>query len=210
LQSGRPDAAVDALERAIALDPRSAEAHSVLALAYDQLDSPELAEEHHRRATQLDPSNPDAQNRFAVFLCRQNRWVDARRYFDRAIDNPRYAQPDMAMTNAGVCARQASDLVTAESYFRRALDVNPANPEALGRMIELSYQTQSYLQGRAFLQRLSGVGALGAPQLLLCYLIEQELGDSRAAGDCADQLTRQYPGSSELRQLRELVGDARR
>jgi type IV pilus assembly protein PilF len=209
LRQERPDAAVDALERAVRLDPRLSEAHSLLAMAYDQLDEPELAEEQHRRATQLDPANPEAQNRYAVFLCRHDRWEDARRYFDRAGDDPRYELRDMALTNAGICARQANDLTNAEAYFRRALEVNPVNKEALSRMVELSYQTENYLQSRAFLQRLSSVESLDARKLLLCYLIEHELGDSRAAENCANELSRQFPSSPELRQLQELVGDAR-
>lgn len=213
LTQGRPDAAAEALQRAVSLNPRLSNAHSALALAYDQLDEPDLAEEHHQRATQLDPANADAHNGYAVFLCRRDpalRWPDARRYFDRAIGNPRYENTDTALANAGICARQAGDLVNAESYFRRALDANPVNALALNGMVELSFQTQSYLQVRAFLQRLSGAGSLNSRQLLLCYLSETELGDMLAADDCAEELVRLFPRSDELRQLRELVGDAGR
>lgn len=210
LTQGRPDAAVNSLERAISLNPRLSDAHSALALAYDQLDEPELAEEHHMRATQLDPGNSEAQNSYAVFLCRRDpvRWDDARRYFDRAVANPRYENRDTALANAGICARRADDPVSAESYLRQALAANPVNVIALNGMLELSVQTQNFLQARAFSQRLASVGTLNSRQLLLCYLVEQELGDARAAENCADELGRQFPGSAELRQLRELVGDA--
>ena len=50
LQENRPDLAIDALLRAVEVEPRHANAHSVLAIAYDQTGETELAEDHHRRA----------------------------------------------------------------------------------------------------------------------------------------------------------------
>lgn len=207
LNQNRPDVAVEALERALELDPRSAEAHSVTGLAYELLGDLEVAEEHHRRATQLDPSNANAQNRYAVFLCRQNRWSDARRYFDRAINNQRYETPVVAMNNAGTCAKGANDLASAERYYRAALAAEPANVDALEGMLDVSLQTQNYLQGRAFMQRLFAASTPTPLHLLLCYSIESALNDATAAGDCAQQLRTQYPGSPELVRLRELESD---
>ncbi|MGW8370093.1 MAG: type IV pilus biogenesis/stability protein PilW, partial [Gammaproteobacteria bacterium] len=46
IRQNRPDVAVPALQRAIDLDPRLADAHTAIAVAYDQLDQIELAEEH--------------------------------------------------------------------------------------------------------------------------------------------------------------------
>jgi type IV pilus assembly protein PilF len=207
LNQGRPEVAVEALQRAVDLDPRLAEAHSVLGLGYEMLENFELAETHHRRATQLDSDNPDAQNRYAVFLCRQDRWSEARRYFDRAIDNPRYRTPEVAITNAGTCAKGADDLASAERYFRQALGLNAENVDALEGMLDVSLQNENYLQGRAFMQRLFAASTPSALHLLLCYSIERALNDSDAAGDCAAQLRAQYPGSPELGRLRELEQD---
>src|SRR5690606_35890592 len=50
LRQGRPDLAVENLQRALRIDPRLAAAHSALALAYDQLGNVDEAEEHHARA----------------------------------------------------------------------------------------------------------------------------------------------------------------
>jgi type IV pilus assembly protein PilF len=207
LTQGRPDAALDALERALALDPRRAEIHYTAAVAYDQSNEMELAETHYRRATQLDSSNGDSLNAFAVFLCRQGRWDDAQPVFDRAIATPRFQNAQTATINAATCARSDGDLVAAERYFRSALTANPAHADALGGMLELSYQSEDYLQGRAFMQRLMAAAEPNSSQLLLCYLIETELNDNRAAGDCATRLRSQYPNSAELRRLQELQRD---
>jgi len=208
LRQGRPDAAVEALERAVDLNPRSADAHSTLALAYDQLREPDRAEDHHRRATQLDVSNAAAQNSYAVFLCRQNRWAEAERFFARAAENSRYATPAAALTNAGNCARDANDIEKAEQNYRAALAIDPAFADALNGMIELSVDNENYLQARAFIQRLFTASTPTARQLWLCVFVERQLGDRAAAENCARQLRTNFPNSSELAALRELERNA--
>jgi type IV pilus assembly protein PilF len=209
LQQGRPDAAIAALERAIDLEPRSADAHSALALAYDQYGEPDRAEEHHRRATQLDVNNSAAQNSFGVFLCRQNRWSEAERYFERAVSNPRYPTPAAARTNAANCALGAGDLVKAEENFRTALALEPAYPDALSGMLELAVRNENYLQARAFVQRSFAADLPANPRLLwLCTYVEHQLGDTGASENCAQQLRSRFPNSPEVAQLRELERNA--
>ena len=57
LRQGNADLAIERLQRALAQNPRLVEAHSTIALAYDQIGSLEEAETHYQRATQLDPEN---------------------------------------------------------------------------------------------------------------------------------------------------------
>jgi type IV pilus assembly protein PilF len=204
LRQGRADLAIEALERSLELDPRLADAHSTIAIAYDQRGEMTLAEQHYRRATSLDAGNGAAANSYAVFLCRQNRWRDAESYFRRAADNPRYATPAAALANAGVCARNAGDEAKAEEYFRAALAKDPAFPDALSGMIELSYRQQEYMQGRAFVQRYLDVRS-SASVLWLCFNIEQELDNPTGAERCAAQLREGFPESPELAQLQELL-----
>jgi type IV pilus assembly protein PilF len=201
LQQGRYDVAIERLQRAIAQNPRLVEAHTMIALAYDQIGSPVDAETHYQRATQLDSSNSAAANAYAVFLCRQNRWPDAKPYFQRAADNPTYATPDVALTNAGMCARDAGELEEAAERFRAALSRNPASRDALTNMMDLSYQTGNYLQARAFVQRFLAAHAPTAQVLLTCVNVERALNDQTAADRCTAQLRSGFQGSPELQQL---------
>jgi type IV pilus assembly protein PilF len=205
LRQGRADLAIERLQRALQQNPRLVLAHSTLALAYDQLGSFEDAEEHYRRATQLEPGNSEAANAYAVFLCnRQKRWSDAEPYFKRAVENPRYATPAVALSNAGVCALDAGDRVKAEENFRAALTKDPMFSDALSNMLEMSYQDKNYLQARAFLQRYMAARPPSAQILWMCFNIEQQLQNRDAANRCASQLREQFPGSPEVAQLREL------
>jgi type IV pilus assembly protein PilF len=204
LRQGRPDLALENLERALEYNPRLAAAHSTIAIVYEQLGDAEGAEEHYRRATQLGPDDGSAANSYAVFLCRSGRWEEAERFFQRAANNARYPTPAAALSNAGVCARNANDLAKAESYFREALTRNPAFPDALYHLADLSYRNQEYLQARAFMQRSLGTSASGPEMLLLCVQIEQALGADNDAETCAQDLRSRFPNSSEVARLNAL------
>jgi type IV pilus assembly protein PilF len=208
LRQGRPDAAVDALERAVDLDPRLANAHSALALAYDQLEEADRAEDHHRRAAQLEPSNADVQNSYAVFLCRQGRWADAERYFERALDDDRSALRAATYVNAGNCARGANEFAKAEERYRAAIEIDASNTDAMAGMVEVALHNENYLQARAFVQRLFLTKPPTSYHLLVCYIVEQRLGDTAAADGCARQLRNGFPNSTEAIRLRELERNA--
>lgn len=208
LREGNPQLALEKLERALDQNPRLADAHSVIAIAYDQLGQPDDAEKHYRRATQLAPDNPAAANSYAVFLCRQNRWRDARPYFEKAASNPRYTTPAVALTNAGTCAMSAGQPERAEEYFRAALDKDKTFADALAGLLNLSYQRGEYLEARAFLQRYLDVRPATARTLWMCFNIEQKLGDAAAAKRCGDRLRQDFPTSEEVVALSRFESDA--
>jgi type IV pilus assembly protein PilF len=204
LQQGNTTLAIERLQRALAQNPRLAQAHSTIALAYDQTGNIGDAETHYLRAIQLEPNNGNSANFYAVFLCRQQRWADAAPYFRRAADDPSYPTPEVALTNAGVCARDAGQTEAAAESFRAALARNPNYPDALLNMMELSFQQRNFLQARAFVQRYLAAAPATAGVLLTCVNVERELGDGAAADRCAAQLRSGFRGSDELAQLEAL------
>jgi type IV pilus assembly protein PilF len=201
LRQGNTTLAIERLQRALAQDPRLVEAHSTIAVAYDQIGNLEEAETHFRRATQLAPTNGAAANSYAVFLCRQNRWTDAEPYFRRAAADLTYATPEVALTNAGVCARSAGADEDAAESFRAALARNPRYGDALLNMMELSYQGGNFLQTRAFVQRYLDSQQPTAAVLWLCFQVERELDNDEAADRCAAQLRNGFRGTDEVQQL---------
>lgn len=203
LRQGNTELAIERLQRALSQDPRLVDAHSTIAVAYDQIGKLEEAESHYSRATQLDPNNGGAANAYAVFLCRQNRYADAAPFFRRAADNATYTTPEVALTNAGVCARDAGQVDAAAENFRLALTRNPTYPDALINMMELSYQGGNYLQARAFVQRYLQARPATAGVLWTCFNVERELDNAEASDRCAAQLRSGFQGSPELAQLEQ-------
>jgi type IV pilus assembly protein PilF len=97
------------------------------------------------------PRDFKIQENYAVFLCRQDRFDDARKYFDKAIKAPTNDYSEQTYTNAGVCMMQKPDNVAAEEYLRAALERRPNYGEALLQMSVLFYETGDNLRARAFL-----------------------------------------------------------
>lgn len=200
-QKANYELARDRLLLSLDLNPRRAIVWSTLAMTYEQLDNPRLAEEAHSKAIRLAPRDFDVQNAYAVWLCRQKRFDDAQKHFDRSVRAVTNDNPEVMLTNAGVCMMQKPDYDQAEAYFRQALDEKPTHGEALLQMSLLEHRTGDDLRARAFLQRYRSLYPSDAGVLYLCVLIEEELGDDRARTECASQLLRNFPDSREAKQL---------
>ena len=200
-RNGKWELARDRLQRATELDPRNADAFSMLALSYVELDNERLATESFERAVQIEPNNFNVRNRYAIFLCGQNNFDDAKKHFDRAIDVYENDNAEIMMSNAGVCMAKKPDYVLAEEYFRDALTTRPTYGEALIQLAALKHNTDDDLVARAFMQRYLAVNQASAAVLYLGMQIETSLGDDRAATDYSNQILREFPESPEADQL---------
>jgi type IV pilus assembly protein PilF len=200
-RNGNYELARERLHRAIDLDPRMGIAYSTLALTYEQLDNIRLATEYHDKAVRYEPDNFNVRNAYAVFLCGQKRYDEARVQFERAVEVPENDDAEIMLTNAGVCMAQKPDYEQAEAFLRRALDTKPTYSEALLQMSLLKYRTTEFLQARAFLQRFLSANKTSAEVLYLGVQIEKALGDDRASTDYANQLLREFPNSEQARRV---------
>ena len=190
----------DRLMRALDFDPKMAPAHSMLALTYVQLSNTRLATEHFDLAVRYGPNDQDVRNTYAVFLCAQEKYDEARKQFDRAIDIRENDNPEVMMSNAGVCMAKIPDLELAERYFRQAIARRPNYGEALIQLAALKHRTEDNLTARAFLQRYLASNDASAAVLYLAIQIETELGMDREATDYLNRLLRDFPDSPEARQ----------
>lgn len=200
-QQGSYTLARDRLLLATEIDPEMANAFSVLALTYEALDNQRLARESYEKAVHAEPRNFEVQNTYAVYLCRQEDYGQAQKYFDMAGNHPENDDAEMTLTNAGVCLGQKPDLVAAEKYFRLALDRKRNYGEALLQLCLLKFQQEDYLSARAFLQRYMSGAIPTAGVLYLASMIEDMLGNGRGKTEFEDQLIREFPTSPEARKV---------
>ena len=203
LGNGQLDLAWERLNAALIADPDYATAHNGIALVYDRLHDSEKAEEHFRRALELNPSDSAAQTNYGAFLCEHGRIDEGEKYFLKAAENPLYKKRAVAYTNAGVCKLRVDDPSGAEVYFRAALRADPRFPVALVNMAELSFDSNQYLPARAYMQRYEEVSKHNARSLWLGIRIEEKLGDKDAVSSFAMLLKASYPDSRETQMLRE-------
>lgn len=195
--------ALEELETALEIDPDNPVAHFVMAVLQDRLGNPQAADRHFHRAVTERPVYAEAQHEYGNFLCRQGRYPEAFRRFNRALENPLYRTPELVNLDAGECllGRPQPDLAAAERYLRAALAINPRLPRALLRMAEVRYRRGRYLSARAYLERYLAAAPANARALYWGVRIERALGAADAAAEYLKRLRRDFPTSPEAKEL---------
>ncbi|HEX7112942.1 MAG TPA: type IV pilus biogenesis/stability protein PilW [Mizugakiibacter sp.] len=201
LEQGDLKTALDKLTKALQFDPNYAPAHTVIAVVYERIGQNDQAEQHYRRAVELEPKKGIPNNNLGAFLCRDGKVEESIRYFRTAIADPFYATPDTAYTNAGTCELKLNQADAAEADFRKAVQTNPQNREALFQLARVLYGKHDLFHARAFIQRFDGIGEPTAESLLLGHDIEAGLGNAEGAQDYAKRLRNQFPDSEQARSL---------
>ena len=193
LAEGQPQNALADLRHALEMDPDNAAAHEAIAVLYEKFGMADKAAKHYRRALELQPDDARLLNNYGLFLCQRGDYDAGLERLARAADNKLYAQRWKAMTNAGLCALKAGRLAEAETWLRRALQLEPKAPQALAAMAELMARQEKWLAARAFLQRYEAVAKPTPALLRLGVRIETALGDEAAAAAYRRRLERMSP-----------------
>jgi type IV pilus assembly protein PilF len=201
MQQGNLKIALEDLQKALAYDPDYVDAHTVIALLYERIGDAKEAEDHYRRAAQLRPKGGNELNNYGTFLCKVGRYDESKEYFERAVADPFYNTPEVALTNEGTCLLKAGKAAEAEPVLRKALDRSPNNAEALFQLASTLYEKGEYFKARAFMQRFESVGQARPESLMLGRNIELRLGNGSAASDYTRRLLQSFPESQQARAL---------
>lgn len=204
---GQLQLALENLEVALRHDPNHTPAHVVTALIQERLGNARQAEYHYRAAARLAPNDGATQNAYAVFLCRQGQFAEAQQRFERAFNDPFYDTPEVALTNAGACARRNNRPDEADMLLRQALEIDPTFPDALYQLAELNLARGDALRARAFLQRFESVAQADPVSLRLGFLIESSLNNPYDADRYVRYLETGFPDSAEAQEVRSLRRD---
>lgn len=203
MRRGNYETALAKLNRAHRADPGYYATHNVYGLLYQQLREKEKAERHFKKALSLNSNDSQTMNNYGRFLCQQGRYDEAESTFKQAADNPLYDTPEIPITNAGMCLGLAGDLAKAETYYRRALTINPKIASALIQMAELTFNRDNYMSSRAYLQRYTEVSAHTPKSLWLGIQVERVLGDRDAVSSYSLLLRNNFPDSEEASLLKQ-------
>ncbi len=202
LQQGSYELANNKLSRALKQAPELAETNWAYAVLQEAINHPSLAQKHYRKALRLSPDAPDILNSYGSFLCKQGDAKGAFAQFEKVAQNKLYPKPEIALTNAGVCALKNKDVKLAETYFRRALNANATYASALYQMALITFNDKRYLASRAYRERLHEVLSRPDPKVLyLCAKTEERLGNRLEAARCARKLKSEFPSTEEARSI---------
>lgn len=205
LASGDLQTALAKLTTALQFDSNYAPAHTVIAVVYERINQLPEAEVHYRKAVALEPTKGDTNNNLGLFLCTTGRYAESYGYFQKAIADPFYRTPDIALTNEGICQLRNHELAPAEASFRGALARNPNNGDALFQLAKTLYLNNDAFRARAFIQRFDALGAPTAAALKLGYDIESHLGNQDGALNYRTRLLTLFPDSEQARALNTTV-----
>lgn len=202
LELGRLDIAKEDLLKALKFDPKSVDARTVLATLYDRVGDRTAAEQNYREAVELKPTAGATNNNYGLYLCKLGKFDEAQKRFDVAKADGFYKSPDLVYLNSGTCILLAKGPVDkAEENFRRAVELNSKNPQALFQLASVLYDKGDYFKARAFIQRFDALGQPSPEALLLARNIELKLDNAGAARDYAKRLHEQFPDSAQTRSL---------
>lgn len=203
IEIGKMEGALEKIKLAVNDDPTYVPAQTVMAYIYESINDMPNAEIHYRRAVELQPNKGDVNNNLGQFLCHVGKVQDALPYFTKAVADPFYQTPDVALTNQGICQLKINDRVDAEASLRGALRRNPNNPLALLQLTNVLYLNQRYFDASAFMQRLDATGQASPDSLKLGYEIESHLGNTEAAQNYSKRLLSQFPDSEQAQALNQ-------
>lgn len=198
---GQLEPALRRAEQAIAEDPKNPRAHYVLAVIYQQIGQVQRSDESFKRALELSPNNSDIRNAYGTFHCSQRRYVEADAQFAKALENPLYATPWVAMTNAGICAASAGNPSKAESEYRRALNANPRFGPALIKMAEIDSKRGDAKGAKGYLDRYFQANTPTPYALSLGIRTERKLGNKTGAATYEQVLRKNFPNAPEILEL---------
>ena len=193
IESSQYDVALDRLQRAVKLDPDSADAYTVLGLLYEHINRPAQADASYAKSVKIAPDKGEILNNYGAWLCRSGHMVEADEWFRKAVADPFYKTPAAALGNASACALKAGKPGLAEGYDRQLLAIDPANAGALQDLATILFQRGDYMHARAFVERLLAGDKVAPDMLDLAASIEDKLGDADAARGYRKRIATEFP-----------------
>lgn len=201
MRQGKLELALEKLNRALEFDAGYVDAHTVIAVLYETINDPVKAGEHYKRAAELKPKGGAVNNNYGWYLCRSGKFAESQVYFERALADPFYQTPSLALSNSGACLLKAGRRDEAEATLRRALALDPNDAEALLQLGSVLYDKGEFFNARAFVQRHEGLSSARPDALLLGRNVELRLGNGDAAREYTRKLLQSFPNSEQARLL---------
>ena len=203
INNGRYDRALVKLQKALKQNPNHALAHNYLGVLYSRLERPEGAEIQFKQSVRLAPNDSTALNNYAIFLCEQKQFSQAKQIFNKVVNNPLYIKRAEAYQNAAWCALENNKINRSEQLYRKALKLSPSSSNSLFGLAKINYKKSSYKYAWKYFQRYDKLAIPNADALWLGINILYKLyaSNDNLLSSYKLQLKSKYPDSNEAKWL---------
>lgn len=175
--------ALNALDRALEIAPRHAEALQALALVYQQQGEYALADDYFQQAVSAEPDFTRARNNYAAFLYGRGHYDTACEQLEIASQDAQYASRAQLFANLGQCYVALEEFDKARARLERAQSIDPRNSRGYLMLAELEYSQGNYSQAWAPLQTYLQLAEPDQAALRMAVDIAHARGDHSAAAD---------------------------
>ena len=197
--------ALQTAESSLKIYPEHAYTHQLIGLINQRLGNKTLAAENFGRALKLAPKDAGIANNYASLLCARKNYAKAERYYLAAANNQNNEQPDIAWTNAGLCAQRANQPASAKSYFNQAIKLNPGQTTATYQLAKLELNNNNALAANNYLQQYLEHATHTAKTLLLGARIENAQENPSGVASYVEMLRATFPSSTERNTAEQLT-----
>jgi type IV pilus assembly protein PilF len=192
------------LESALEIDPRSPEAHVLLAIIYQsQGEDARVVERQYKVALRYAPESPQALNNYGTFLFGQGRYEDAREVLEKAVADQAYPRRAQAYENLGLCQLRLGETDAAELSFQRSLRISSAGIRANLELADIYFSAGDNSAASRYYAAFEQSTQQTARSLWLGVQLARMLDDQNTAASYGLVLRNLYPGSEEYQLYRE-------
>ncbi|USD59652.1 type IV pilus biogenesis/stability protein PilW [Vibrio sp. SCSIO 43140] len=177
IQRGQFSRAKQDFEKALEFAPNYYRSQLSMAHYYEVVGEYKMAESRYRAALKVAPNNGNVYHNYGTYLCKQEQFERADRYFLKAISQPNYYQIAQSYENAGLCALKSNKKDKARYYFNKSVEHAPLLPKATLQLAALEIQNKEYHQARLRLMKFHKKYGYQTPSLRLLINLEQETGN---------------------------------
>ncbi|HEY2933058.1 MAG TPA: tetratricopeptide repeat protein [Acidobacteriota bacterium] len=193
---GKPAEARDHLQKALAVNPKHADALSLLGGIYLEEGKVDEAKGILEKSIQAETKVPEAFYNLALIAHKLGQTEDALRYYQKFVE----LMPDnaKAQLNLAILMAQHDRMQEAAKYARKAVELEPKNPEAWLELGKIDMLTDKQAEGEAaFLNatRLDPKWSDAHRLLLDSYMRQNKLAEANAV---LLEAAKSNPGEAEV------------
>ncbi len=204
LAQGKYENAMLKLKKALKHDSDNSNAHHYIAELYRRLQQNDLADEHFRRAMELNEEDSSIQNNYGIFLCGIGSYEEGLKLLNKVLVDPLYSNKGQVYENMGLCVEKQGNVKHTEKYFETALKFNNRLPSALLGLAQINFDKGKINAASDYLTRHYKIAKPTSKSLWLELLVARKKGLKGRAGSLAIKLKQYFPDSQETKLLRKL------